>query len=165
MDQEAIIRYVTETFTGVDVLRPDDGPGAGDTFFYYDPQRNRDPARSLPFATIVTKNYTGFDESSQLDRADVFRLNIGVGRETFIALFGHPPGADGSGSGTNTPSGGDRPAVDFAALDRLMPHPTYATQGWVCVLNPGPETCESVKPLLAEAHSRAKKQLEAKAAR
>src|SRR5579859_6371414 len=39
VDQDAIIRYVTDTFTGVEVLRPPDGPGAGDTFFIYDPQR------------------------------------------------------------------------------------------------------------------------------
>ena len=44
---------------------------------------------------------------------------------------------------------------DFTALDRLMPHPVYAPQSWVCVLNPSPETLETVKPLLAEAYSRA----------
>jgi hypothetical protein len=43
---------------------------------------------------------------------------------------------------------------DFAALDRLMPHPAYARQSWVCVLNPSTETFEAVKPLLAEAYSR-----------
>ena len=53
MDQEAIIQYITDTFTGVEVLRPTDGPGAGDTFFFYDPQRNIDPAHRLPFATAL----------------------------------------------------------------------------------------------------------------
>ena len=42
----------------------------------------------MPFATIVTKDYTGFDTASDLNRPGVFRLNVGVGRDTFRALFG-----------------------------------------------------------------------------
>ncbi len=145
MDQDAIIQYVTDTFTGIEMLRPTDGPGAGDTFIYYDPQRDRDPTHQLPFATIVTKDYGEFDKTSQLNRPDVSRLNIGVSRDTFRALFGYAPGEDDT-QGTT---------YDFAALDRLMPHPIYAPQSWVCVLNPGPETFEAVKPLLADAYSRA----------
>ena len=109
MDQDAIIQYVTDTFAGVEVQRPTDGPGAGDTFFFYDPERNIDPQRRLPFATIVVKDYGDFDNTSQLNRADVFRLNIGVSRDTFRARFGNPPSED-------------RTAVkdyDFAALDHV----------------------------------------------
>ncbi|HEX6797465.1 MAG TPA: DUF6194 family protein [Ktedonobacterales bacterium] len=146
MDQDAIIQYVTDTFAGIELLRPSDGPGAGDTFIYYDPQRDLDMSRSLPFATIVTKDYGEFDNTSNLDRPDVFRLNIGVSRDTFRALFGYAPGED-------APAG---TVYDFAALDRLMPHPVYAPQSYVCVLNPSPETFDAaVKPLLAEAYSRA----------
>ena len=142
MDQEAIVQYVTDTFPGVEVLRPDDGPGAGDTFFYAAAQRDVDPSRRLPFATIVTKDYTDWDEASRLDRPGVFRLNIGVDRDTFVALFHHPPTAEAtSGAG-----------YDFAALDCLMPHPTYAPQSWVCVLSPSPATFKSIRPLLAEAY-------------
>ena len=143
MDQDAIIQYVTDTFMGVEAVRPTDGPGAGDTFFIYDPQRNLDPKRRFPFATIVTKDYGDFDNASQLNRPDVFRLNIGVGRDTFRALFGPASSAERDQSTT----------YDFAALDRLMPHPVYAPQSWVCVLNPSPQTFEAVKPLLAEADS------------
>src|SRR2546421_9494863 len=144
MDQDAIIQYVTDTFTGVEVVRPTDGPGAGDTFFFYDPQRNIDPKHRLPFATIVTKDYGDFDNASQLNRPNVFRLNIGVSRDTFRALFGPPTGAEGS----------KRTDYDFAALDRLMPHPVYAPQSWVCVLNPKTDTFEAAKPLLADAYAR-----------
>jgi hypothetical protein len=143
MDQEAIIEYIENTFPGVEVQRPDDGPGAGDTFFFYDPERNIDPTRRLPFATIVTKDYEGWDTSSQLNRPGVFRLNIGVGRDTFVKLLGHPPSA------ASVQAAG----YDYAALDRLMAHPTYASQSWVCVLNPNNETFEKVKPLLAEAYA------------
>jgi hypothetical protein len=143
MDQDAMIQYVADTFAGVEVLRPTDGPGAGDTFFIYDPQHNLEPKRQFPFATIVTKDYGDFDNASQLNRPDVFRLNIGVSRDTFRALFGYAPGEDSTQSTT----------YDFAALDRLMPHPVYAPQSFVCVLNPSAETFETVKPLLAEAYS------------
>lgn len=143
MDQDAIIQFVTDTFTDVEVVRPTDGPGAGDTFFYYAPQHDFDPKRQLPFATIVTKDYGDFDNTSHLNRPDVFRLNIGVSRDTFRALFGYAAGED-SAESVN---------YDFAALDRLMPHPVYAPQSYVCVLNPGPETFETVKPLLGEAYS------------
>jgi hypothetical protein len=142
VDQDAIIQYVVDTFTGVDVLRPTDGPGAGDTFFIYDPQHNLEPKRQFPFATIVTKDYGDFDNTSKLDRPDVFRLNIGVSTNTFRALLGQAPTAEAT-------------EYDFAAPDRLMPHPAYARQSWVCVLNPGPQTFETIKPLLAEAYSMA----------
>jgi Family of unknown function (DUF6194) len=75
-----------------------------------------------------------------LNREGVFRLNIGVRRETFHALF---PSDDDSATA----------CVDFSALDRLMPHPVYARQSWVSVLNPSADTFETVKPLLAEAYS------------
>ncbi len=143
MDQDTIIQYIAGTFTGLEIQRPDDGPGAGDTFIFYDPQHDTDPTRRLPFATIVTKDYRDFDTSSQLDRPNVFRLNIGVSRDTFQALFGHLPTEES----TET--------YDFAAFDRVMPHPAYGRQSWVCILNPTPKTFETVKPLLAEAYGRA----------
>ncbi|HEX2347060.1 MAG TPA: DUF6194 family protein [Ktedonobacterales bacterium] len=143
MDQDTIIRYISETFAGIEVLRPADGSGAGDTFFYYDPQRDLDPSHRLPFATIVTKDYGEYDNSSRLDRPGVYRLNIGVGRETFRSLFGYAPGETRNASAD----------FDFAALDRVMPHPVYEPQMWVCVLNPGSATFETVKSLLAEAYT------------
>ena len=144
MDQNALIQYITETFDGLDVLTPTDGPGAGDTFFYYDPEHSIDPSKRLPFATIVTKNYGDVDNLSDLDRPDVFRFNIGVSRNTFVQLFGHQPTEDAVRSATN----------DFAALDRLMPHPVYAPQSWMCVVNPSGATFETVvKRLLEEAYS------------
>jgi hypothetical protein len=153
MDEDAIIQYIANTFEGLDVLRPTDGPGAGDTFVYYDPMRNIDPSKRLPFATIVVKNYGDFDRLSELDRADVFRLNIGASRDTFIKLFGN----------RSTDRATTHDEYDFAALDRLMPHPVYAAQAWVCVLNPTQETFERVKPLLAEAYARQRADVERRA--
>jgi hypothetical protein len=146
MDQEDIIQRIMDTFAGVEVLRPTDGPGAGDTFFFTASQRDVDPTRRQPFATIVTKDYGEFDNASQLDRPEVFRLNIGVSRETFRSLFGYLPGKQSAESAESA-------EYDYAALDRVIPHPVYAPQSFVCVLNPSPETFETVKPLLAEAWS------------
>ena len=111
-------------------MRPDDGPGAGDTFFIYDPERDLPDNRQMPFATIVTKDYGDFDNLSKLDRDGVYRLNIGVSRETFRSLFP-----------TDTEH-------DFAASDTLMPHPVYAPQSWVSVLNPSEPTFESASRYL-----------------
>jgi hypothetical protein len=146
MDEASIIKYVTDTFAGVDVERPQPGHepaiAVGDTFFIYDPHRNLEPKFRFPFATIVTKDYGDFDRFSNLDRPGVFRLNIGVGKETYRKLLGEPPAAGAPTTGH-----------DFAVLDHLLPHPTYAAHGWVCVLNPSAATFEGLRPLLAEAYS------------
>jgi hypothetical protein len=142
VDQDAIIQYVAETFEGVDIMRPDDGPGAGDTFFIYDPDRNLEPKQQMPFATLVSKDYGDFDNTSNLNRPGVFRLNIGLSRDTFKSVAGQDK------------------RHDYAALDVVMPHPVYASQSWVCVLNPSSQTFDSLKPLLAEAYSNAARRVD-----
>ena len=122
----------------------------GDSFFYYDPDDSIPADRRMPFATIVVKDYPGFDVASELDRPGVFRLNLAVGREHFEELFGFPPAA--------FPAHQD--AFDFTALDRVMPHPVYATQGWACVLVPGEQTEDQVSALITRAHRRAKDRYE-----
>jgi Family of unknown function (DUF6194) len=136
MDQQQIIDHISNTFGGLDVVKGEEGIAPGDTFFIYDPQRNLDLKHRFPFATIVTHDYGDVDAFSHLNRPGVFRLNIGVSRNTFTSLFGS----------TQTDQ-------DFTALDQLIPHPVYATQSWVSVLNPSEATFQSaVQPLLAEAY-------------
>ena len=132
--------------TGVTASKETGAPEVawGDTFFYYEPDGETD--RMFPFATIVTKDYPGFDESSQLDRPDVFRFNLNVGRDRFAELFGFTP-ADFAAH---------RGEFDYAALDRLVPHPAYGQQGWVSVLVPGDRTEGQVAVLVATAYERAK---------
>jgi hypothetical protein len=141
MEQHEIVQYIAETFAGVDVVVGSEGIAEGDTFFIYDPQRDLDQKHRFPFATIVTKDYGDFDSASNLNRPGVFRLNVGVTRATFRALFGDAVAA----------------GYDYSALDRLMPHPVYAPQSWVAVLNPSAETFRVVEPLLAEAYEQAVK--------
>ena len=66
----------------------------------------------------------------------MFRLNIGGSKPTFQSLYG----------GGVTPG-----AYDFTVLDKVMPHPVYAPQFFVCVLNPSEATSPTLKGLLAEA--------------
>jgi hypothetical protein len=140
VDEAAITRYISTELPGVDVVVASREEGApeiawGDSFFIYDPDRNLDEPRRFPFATIVTKDYREFDNASKLDRPGVFRLNVGVSKQTFAKLFGAED------------------EHDFAALDRLMPHPVYGRNHFVCVLNPRDTTFESIKPLINEAHA------------
>ena len=141
MDQAAIRKHIADTCAGVDVVvaSPEDGSPEvawGDTFFIYDPDRNLEGSRRFPFATIVTKDYENWDSASNLNRPDIFRLNIGVSKLTYQSLFGE----DAEGG------------HDFTALDRLLPHPVYGRNHWVCVLNPSDRTFQSLQPLLAEAY-------------
>ncbi|MGH8929979.1 MAG: DUF6194 family protein [Egibacteraceae bacterium] len=149
MTEDEIIEFVGG-MAGVVAVTADEASGApevawGDTFFFYDPDGDVPTNRRQPFATIVTKDYQGFDTASQLDRPGVFRLNISVTRDAFRELVGYTPAAH-KGSSAD---------VDYTATDRLLPHPVYAPQSWLCVLNPGNETDAQVRFLLKEAWNRA----------
>jgi hypothetical protein len=99
----------------------------------------------MPFATIVTKDYAGFDVESKLDRGGLFRLNLDVGRETFAALFGF----------ASRELERHRDQYDFAELDRIFPHPQYGEQAWISVLTPANGSKEQVESLMRGALERA----------
>ena len=150
MNEGSIRRFIASEFAGVDADIGSKEAGSpeiawGDTFFIYDPQRNLEGSRRFPFATIVTKDYSDFDDKSNLNRPEVFRLNIGVSKETYRSLFP------------------DEAEHDFSALDVLMPHPVYGPNHWVCVLNPSETTFEKLKPLLTEAYRIAVRRFESRA--
>jgi Family of unknown function (DUF6194) len=156
MTPDEITALVT-AMPGVDVLtvsEADDAPEAwwGDTFFYYDPHGDQPPDRRLPFATVIHHDYEGFDTDSDLNRDGVFRLSIAAGRDRFEDLLGYPPAA----------SAANRDRFDYTALDQLLPHPAYAVQGWVMILNPGQRTGAQARDLLAHAHERAVRRLRSK---
>jgi hypothetical protein len=151
MDQSGVVRYITETFDGVDVVEAD-----GNAFFFAHPGRDTEPDHRMPFATLVTSD--AYNRASDLDRPGVFRLNIGVGRETYHTLFGALPPPAGVDGVVET-------GHDFTVLDQVMPHPVYAQQFWVCVLNPGETTFRAVQLLLTEAYQRSVKRLARKESR
>ena len=126
-DPEAITRTILERYPETDTIE-----AMGATFFSLDPEKHWPN-----FATIVTTDEHDEGAPSDLARPGVFRLNIGVGRETFERLVG------------------TMEAPDYAAFDRLLPHPVYAKQLWISILNPSEATFrDTVLPLIAEAHDR-----------
>ena len=117
----------------------------GDTFFFYDPEGDRPENQRLPFVTIVVHNYAGWDTESDLDREGIFRVNVAIGRSGFEQLLGHPPAQHEA----------HHNEFDYAATDVLIPHPTYASQGWVSILNPEDRTSTQLRELIEEAHAQA----------
>ncbi|HEY7350929.1 MAG TPA: DUF6194 family protein [Ktedonobacterales bacterium] len=157
VNEAEISQYITDRFQGVDVVVASDA-----SFFFYNPDSTVPPDHRFPFVTIVTSD--AFDQFSNLNRPSVFRLNIGLGKQTFRSLFGLPKASSGRDSAAE--SGATSSDHDFTALDHLMPHPVYGRMYWVCVLNPSAETLETkVRPLLAEAYELAVSRYNRQAAR
>src|SRR5438067_2868326 len=107
VNEASVADYITQTFAGVE-----SSVAFGYTFFFFGSDHR------LPFATIASTD-NEYEHISNLDRPGVFRLNIGVSRETFQSLFGKAPA--------------DVSKYDFTALDVIMPHPDYAKQYFICV--------------------------------
>lgn len=144
MTIDEIIELLTD-LDGILILQPGPGDGTpeiawGDKFFYYSPDGTV-PTDTQPVATIVTKDYPD-DQSSRLDRPDAFRLNISVGKQAFIDTLGYSP--------REIPD-----AVDYGSTDVFLPHPTYASAGWVAVVDPAARTSDSARRLLRAAYDRA----------
>jgi hypothetical protein len=122
---EAIVSYIIETWPESDVVQ------AMNAWFF-----SLDPEQHWPnYATLVTTDE--HDEASNLSRPGAFRLNMGVDRETF------EPVAEAN------------PDPDYTAFDTVLPHPVYAAQRWICIVNPSESTFRKVVvPLLTVAHDR-----------
>jgi hypothetical protein len=99
----------------------------------------------LSFVTIANSD-NDYDNVSNLSREGVFRVNIGVKRETFNSLFAN----------TNTEK------LDYTVLNTFLPHPEYAKQNFICILNPSGENDEVTKNFIREAHSIAAARLQRK---
>lgn len=109
--------------------------GGGDVYAIHDPDGTYEERPRHGWATVVTSD--AHDEASHLDRPGVgYRLNIGLPRERRDEVV------DAAGE------------HDLTAVDVLMPHPVYASLGWVCVIDPD-TTWPVVRGLLAEAHEHA----------
>ena len=141
MDQQQVIEQIA-ALGGVDVLE-----AGGDYYLFYDPQDGRPVEHLHPFATVVTADR--HDPASNLDREGVYRLNFGVAKKTYESILGPRPSWPKDGAMVV------ETGHDYTALNKLMPHPVYSPQSWMCVLNPSEETFASLRPLLVEAYERA----------
>ncbi|MEL7086953.1 MAG: DUF6194 family protein [Planctomycetota bacterium] len=113
IDPEAVFAFADEHLEGVNVL-----PAWGERALFYNPGGKL--KRGTYFATVKEKDGDN-DRASNLDRPGIWRLNIGVRKETFVERFGPTPLRPVKGgvvAGT----------WDFTQLDTLTPHPVY---GWM----------------------------------
>lgn len=102
----------------------------------------------MPFLTIASSD-NDYDRVSNLSRDGVFRVNLGIRRETFAGLF--PDSGDGG-----------EVTYDFTMLNTFLPHPEYAKQHFICILNPAGSNDEAFRNLVREAHEVAKQRYERK---
>ncbi len=94
----------------------------------------------LSFVTIANSD-NEWDSVSNLSREGVFRVNIGISKETFKSLIVRS----------------DDQLIDYSALNTFLPHPEYAQQNFICILNPSGENVQTTKKLITEAYAIAAK--------
>ena len=98
-----------------------------DLFYLYDPAADLPPERQQPFATIVTGDH--YEKVSRLDEPGAWRLNLGLTKATYTSLFGPVPTERDADWVLDS-------GHDYSERDKLMPHPFYASQHWVCIVSP-----------------------------
>ena len=89
---------------------------------------------TVSFVT-TTASDNEYDKVSNLDREGVFAVNIGIRRATFDSLVGDA-----------------KDPIDYAALNVFMPHPDYAKQHFVRILNPSGDNVALTQQLITEAY-------------
>ncbi len=114
MTPTEIIKFCLDNLNDTALLNSWDESG-----IFYNPQSKL--KRGIYVLTVKEKDGDN-DKSSKLNRDEVYRVNIGVRKDTFIQLFGKIP--------KRPPKGGviDMP-FDFSEIDRIFP--TQFTLGWV----------------------------------
>ena len=141
MTPDEILNYCLKNLEGTVLIS-----SWGERGIFYNPGAKL--KRGVYVLTVKEKDGEN-DKSSRLDREGVYRVNLGLRRETFRRLFGPLP--------QRPPKGGVvELSCDFTAPDALLPHPVYAWMGWACALNPSPRTFEALKPLIEESYEYAK---------
>ncbi|MEU8223104.1 DUF6194 family protein [Kribbella sp. NPDC048915] len=123
-------------YDGVRVLE-----GQGDLFYLYDPAADLPPERQQPFATIVTGDH--YEKVSRLDETGSWRLNVALTKATYTGLFGAVPTERDTDWVLDS-------GHDYAARNTLMPHPFYASQHWVAIVDP--TGLDRLLPLIDEAY-------------
>ena len=140
MQPENIVEKITNEFSGV-VPKS----SWGETSLFYN------PGKLLPngvyFCTIKEKNGDN-DKASNLDREGIYRLSIGVSKESYESLFGTRPKRPSKGGIIDTEH-------DFTECNILIPHPIYGWMSWVQILNPTETVFSELLPLIKGAHSSA----------
>ncbi len=147
MTKDQIIEEVQNNFNGLVK-----NTNWGEVGLFYNPVNKL--SKGIYLLTFKEKDGAN-DKSSNTDRNGVFRLNLGISKETFFELFGERPKRPKAGQIIDMP-------YDFAVLNEIMPHPIYGWMSWICVLNPTKETFKKLFPLIEEGYNLALKKYEKK---
>jgi len=132
-----ISNYLAQNFSGLNIL-----DAWGEKSFFYNPENLL--KRGIYFCTIKEKNGAN-DQSSDLNRTDVFRINFGLSKKTFLNIFKILPKRAAKGNAIDGP-------YNFKELDILMPHPVYGWMAWVSILNPSTGSWNRIEVLIAESY-------------
>ena len=135
-----IITRITSDFSGIIPKS-----SWGGTSLFYNPG-NRLP-HGVYFCTIKDKDGDN-DKASNLNRPNVFRVNIGLPKDKYLELFGEKPKRPAKGCIIDT-------GHDFTAINQLMPHPIYGWMSWVCILSPTQGKFDAIYPLIKLAYESA----------
>lgn len=141
MTPEQILEYCLENLEGTVLVE-----SWGEKGIFYNPDHVL--KRGIYILTVKEKDGAN-DKSSDLNRENVYRVNLGIRKSTFIKLFGTIP--------KRPPAGGIVDMdYDFAASDTILPHPVYAWMAWICALTPSEQTFTELQPYIQEAYTYAR---------
>lgn len=132
---EEIKTHLHENFEDLNIIEAD-----GDLFFMH---KKND---KLPFVTLINKD-NDYDSVSNLNRDGFFRLNFQIDKEVFASTFGGLTTDKKLEAYMNI-------GLDFTQEDTLLPHPTYGSLNWVCIVNPSKRTFETIKEYLKTSFER-----------
>ena len=141
MNTDEILQYCIENLEGTVLVN-----SWGEKGIFYNP--NNTLKRGVYILTVKEKDGEN-DKASKLNREDIYRLNIGVRKKTFINMFGEIPQRPAKGGIVDMD-------YDFTLTDKILPRPVYAWMAWICCLNPTENTFNELKPLIGEAYEYAK---------
>jgi len=129
--------WILHTYEGTRVI-----DAYSERSFFYNP--NQILPRGIYFTTIKEQDGPN-DRASDLNRADIYRVSLGIGKTQYQKLFGNVPKRPEKGKVIDL-------AIDFRALEVLMPHPIYAWMGWIAMNNPTVHQLGTMKTFLDMAY-------------
>lgn len=138
MKVDQILHYCTEYLSDTVLVE-----SWGEKGIFYNP--NHALKRGVYVLTVKEKDGAN-DKGSNLNRDGIFRMNMGLRKQTFLELFGSIPARPAAGEVVKM-------EYDFTLLDTILPHPVYAWMGWISILNPSEDTFEKLKPLIEESYA------------
>jgi hypothetical protein len=133
---------ILESYPGLNLLDT-----YGEKSFFYNPEKLL--IKGIYFATLKEKDGPN-DKASDLNREGVFRLNLGISKQSYEKLFGTKPKRPPKGGIVDT-------GHDFTQLNFLTPHPIYAWLHWVAILNPDDDSMSQIKELMDETYQNVQK--------